>query len=315
MSVRSEAWTRDRLEATVTTMHGPLVRVRSNGDEMVVPARHRLRWRTAPRGGRQLVVGDRVIVEKHRGEHVVTEVLRRRTLLLRGDERTGRPKAIAANIDQTLIVLAAARPRPNRRLLDRFLVAAHHAGIDPVVVINKTDLGTEHMEGWLKVYRDLRYMVMLSSVRAGRGIDEIGARLAGRTSLLCGPSGAGKSSLLNAVQPGLSLRVGDVSRTSGKGRHTTTAACLLPLAGGGFVVDTPGIKAFGLWDLEAGDVVAAFPEVAEAADGCRFSDCSHSREPGCAVREAVDSGEIDPERFRSYMTLRDEVAAQSEFAR
>lgn len=302
-------------EATVTTMHGPLVRVRCDGEEMVLPARHRLEWEETPAEGCRLVVGDRVIVEEHRDEPVVTGVRRRRTVLLRGDERSGRAKVVAANVDQALIVLAAARPSPNRRLLDRFLVAAHHAGIEPVVVINKVDLGTDAVDGWLDVYRSLGYPVLLSSVTSGPGVEDVAVRLAGRTSLLCGPSGAGKSSLLNAVQPGLSLKVGDVSRATGKGRHTTTAACLLPLSGGGFVVDTPGIKAFGLWDLRPTELLAAFPDVAQVAVGCRFANCSHRDEPGCAVREAADSGEIDCERVRSYLTLRNEVADQSEPSR
>lgn len=294
-------------EGTVIAMHGPLVRVEVGGEVVVAAARRRLEWEGGRPEAARIVVGDRVVLGVTGGERVIERVRQRRNALMRRAPSSNRPQVLAANIDQALIVTAARRPNPNRGLLDRFLVACHHAGIEPVIAINKADQGLDLVRGWLGVYEALGHPVLVVSARTGRGLGAVKRRLAGRTTLFCGPSGAGKSSLLNAIQPGLRLRVGAISEATGKGRHTTTTAELLPLEIGGFVVDTPGLKEFGLWNLTRPELEAAFPEIAALAPGCRFPDCSHLHEPDCAVRAAVEAGTIDRERYRSYATLLEEI--------
>ncbi len=295
------------VEGTVIATHGPLVRVQAGDRTLVVAARRKLTWEGPPPEAPRLVVGDRVLVRME-GEDGVVEVVReRRTALLRKAPHGRRPQVLAANVDQALLVFAARIPTPRRGLLDRFLVACHHARIEPVIVMNKVDQGLDEVAGWLAVYDRLGYPVLLVSARTGRGLGQIKRRLVDRTTLFCGPSGAGKSSLLNAVYPGFRLKVGSLSESTGKGRHTTTTAELMPLPYGGFVVDTPGLKEFGLWNLGRTELEEAFPEIAELAPDCRFPDCSHSHEPDCAVRAAVEAGRIDPGRYASYLGLLEET--------
>ena len=292
------------VEGTVIAMHGPLVRVQIGDRTLVMASRRRLNWEGgAPRSAR-LVVGDRVRTELDGGDGVVVGVLQRTNRLVRSAPHSGRPQLIAANVDQALLVFAAASPEPKRGLLDRFLVGVHSAGIAAVIVINKVDLGTEGVDRWLGVYEDLGFEVLRVSARTGWGLGRVRRRLVDRTTLFCGPSGAGKSSLLNAVYPGFRLKVGSISDATGKGRHTTTRAELMPLPYGGFVVDTPGLKEFGL-DLSDDELAAAFPEIAAELGRCRFSDCRHDSEPGCAVKDAVESGTIDEARFASFVRIRE----------
>jgi ribosome biogenesis GTPase len=251
-------------------------------------------------------VGDRVRAELHAGDGVVVAVLPRENALCRSAPHSGRPQLLAANVDQALVVFAATQPEPKRGLIDRFLVGCHMAGISAVVVVNKIDLGLGGIDDWLGIYEDLGYEVLRVSARTGWGLGRVRRRLVDRTTLFCGPSGAGKSSLLNAVYPGFRLKVGTISDATGKGRHTTTRAELMPLPHGGFVVDTPGLKEFGLLDAESAELVTAFPEIAAEVHGCRFSDCSHTHEPDCAVRAAVENGVIDGERYASFLKIRDE---------
>lgn len=293
-------------EGTVIAVHGPLVRVQIDDRTVVMASRRRLNWEGgAPRSPR-LVVGDRVTAEMESDQGVVVAVRSRENSLCRAAPHSGRPQLIAANVDQALLVFAASRPEPKRGLLDRFLSACRIAGIEAVITINKIDHGTNGVEEWLPVYEDLGYDVIRVSARTGWGLGRVRRRLVGTTTLFCGPSGAGKSSLLNSVYPGFRLKVGSISDATGKGRHTTTRAELMPLPYGGFVVDTPGLKEFGVLDSSVEDLAAAFPEIAAIVPGCRFSDCSHVQEPDCAVRAAVEAGTIDAERFASYLKIRDQ---------
>ncbi|MEX1311600.1 MAG: ribosome small subunit-dependent GTPase A [Candidatus Sulfomarinibacteraceae bacterium] len=294
------------VEGTVIAMHGPLVRVQVGDRTVVMASRRRLNWEGGSPRSPRLVVGDRVTAEIKGEDGVVVAVRARQNSLCRAAPHSGRQQLLAANVDQALIVFAARRPEPKRGLLDRFLVACHMAGIQAVVTINKIDLGSDEVDGWLGVYEELGYDVLRVSARTGWGLGRVRRRLVDRTTLFCGPSGAGKSSLLNSVYPGFRLKVGSISDATGKGRHTTTRAELMPLPYGGFVVDTPGLKEFGLFDAEDRDLVAAFPEIAAEAQGCRFSDCSHSHEPDCAVRAAVDHGAINAERYASFLKLHDD---------
>lgn len=293
------------VEGTVIAVHGPLVRVQIGDRTLVMASRRRLAWEGVQPRSARLVVGDRVTAEMESGDGVVVAVRARTSELCRAAPHSGRPQLLAANIDQALVVFAAARPEPKRGLLDRFLVACRMADIEAVVTINKIDLGSDEVERWLPIYEDLGYDVLRVSARTGWGLGRVRRRLVDRTTLFCGPSGAGKSSLLNSVYPGFRLKVGSISDATGKGRHTTTRAELMPLPYGGFVVDTPGLKEFGLLDASGGDVAAAFPEIGGLVGGCRFADCSHVHEPECAVRAAVEAGTIDAERYASFLKLRD----------
>jgi ribosome biogenesis GTPase len=253
------------------------------------------------------VVGDRVTVELGADHAVVTAVEARRNCLLRRSPRTRRAQILAANVDQALVVFAASRPQPKRGLLDRFLVACRHADISPIIVINKIDLSTAVIASWLEIYPPLGFPVIQASALDGRGIEAIAARLSVGTTLFCGPSGVGKSSILNAIHPGFRLKVGGISEVTGKGRHTTSRAELLALPDGGFVVDTPGLKEFGLWDATRPQLAAGFPEFAPLVRACRFPDCSHTHEPDCAVREAVEDGSVDRDRYASYVSMLEDL--------
>jgi len=295
------------LEGTVIAMHGPLVRVQVEDQTMVVSSRRRLNWEGGSPQAARLVVGDRVSVEMKGEEGVVVAVYSRANSIVRKSPGANRPQVIAANIDQTLVVFAAREPEPKRGLLDRFLVANHLAGVRAVVTINKVDQGVDVVESWLPVYEGLGIEVLTVSARTGWGLGRIKRLLQGRTTLFCGPSGCGKSSLLNAVYPGFRLKVGSISEATGKGTHTTSTAELMPLPYGGFVVDTPGLKEFGLWRASREDLAAAFPEIAALAGGCRFADCSHVHEPDCAVLEAVADGVVDADRHASYAKILSET--------
>jgi ribosome biogenesis GTPase len=212
---------------------------------------------------------------------------------------------LIANPDQVVLVFACADPEPRLRMLDRFLIVAEEAGIPATIVFNKVDLiGIRQAQKWFGHYTKIGYPVLYSSVKTGRGIRELSKHLISQISVLAGPSGVGKSSLLNAIQPGLGLAVRDVSETTGKGKHTTVVRELFALDGGGYVADTPGLKALALWDIEPEEVDAYFPELRDLVSDCQFSNCTHIHEPGCAVMAAVEDGSIHFERYESYVRLR-----------
>ena len=254
-----------------------------------------------------LAVGDRVVVsEESVGSWVVEDVLPRRTSLTRPDPfLTPRQQVIAANVDQLLVVSSWREPDIWLELIDRYLIASERAGISPLICVNKVDLVEDpaELELTLRPYLDLGHRVIRASAIAGQGLDELREVLRDSTTLVVGMSGTGKSSLLSAVQPGLRLRTAQVSEYSGQGRHTTTLARLLKLDVGGYVADTPGIREFGLSGLTRIELPDYFPEIAALAPGCRFSNCSHTAEPDCAVRAAEESGELSAARAHSYEVI------------
>jgi ribosome biogenesis GTPase len=190
-------------------------------------------------------------------------------------------------------------------MLDRFLVIAEKGGIPSLVVANKIDLiGLKAAQEIFGHYPSLGYPVVYTSVKTGRGVRELRRRLAGKISVFAGPSGVGKSSLLNAVQPGLGLQVREVSQATSKGRHTTVVRQMFPLEGGGYVADTPGLKALALYDIEPEELDGYFPELSDRVSRCYFSNCTHINEPGCAVLGALEEGQINSERYRSYISMR-----------
>jgi ribosome biogenesis GTPase len=266
-----------------------------------------MRGRLKQEGAEKLAVGDEVWLEEDArgGAWAVAEILPRRSRLARRapggqyGERT-----VVANIDQVVVVFAAAKPEPHVRMLDRFLVIAEANEIPARLVINKIDLADEPAaRARFADYAAAGYPVHLTSVIERRGLEELRDVLGGRVSALTGPSGVGKSSLLNALYPGLDLRVGAISESVNKGRHTTVGATLHPVPGGGFVVDTPGLREVGVWGIDPAQLDRCFPEFLPLIGDCRFADCSHLHEPGCAVREAVAQGRVSRERWESYAKL------------
>lgn len=264
-----------------------------------------------------VAVGDQVqFLEATGGSGMIVEVLPRQTKLARRSA-VPRPSAhafeqvIVANVDQVVPVFAAANPAPKWHLLDRYLVSAESAGIPALICITKLDL-VQDGEGYLDreiaevfdEYRRIGYPVVLVSAISGLGIAAMKDALRNKTSVLLGKSGVGKTSLLNVLQPGLGLRVNEVSRVTGKGKHTTTHLELFSLDFGGAIVDTPGIREFGLWDIGGHDLASYFPEMRPYIGKCRFGlDCRHDEEPGCAIRKAVTLGQISPFRYQSYIRL------------
>src|SRR3954467_7889353 len=217
----------------------------------------------------------------------------------------GRQHVLVANVDQLIIVTSAAEPRLKPNLIDRLLVTAEKGGIRPVICINKIDLiNPADLMPLVGVYAQLGYDVLLVSATDGLGIDRLRDRLSGEESVVSGQSGVGKSSLLNAIEPGLHLRVQEVSEETEKGRHTTTTAELIPLSFGGYVVDTPGIRQFQLWDVIPEEVAGYFRELRPYVSGCRFPNCTHTHEDNCAVKDAVADGWIDARRYESYVQIR-----------
>jgi ribosome biogenesis GTPase / thiamine phosphate phosphatase len=239
----------------------------------------------------------------------ISEILPRRSKLARREPGGGHgERVVVANVDQVVIVFAAANPEPHPRMLDRFLVIAEGNSLQARVVINKAELTDEHQtRERFGDYERAGYPVHYTSAKAGIGMEALHEALLGRISALSGPSGVGKSSLLNALYPGLNLRVGEISESVNKGRHTTVGALLHPLPDGGFVADTPGLREIGMWGLEAGQLDRCYREFQPLLESCRFNDCTHRVEPGCAVRDAVADGRVSAARYDSYLKLRDEL--------
>jgi len=260
---------------------------------------------------RKLAVGDRVVIEiDQRGAvWTIAEILPRHSQLARRAPGEGQgERIVAANVDQVVVVFAAAKPEPHRRMLDRFLVIAEANSLQSRVVINKVELvDAESIQRSFADYKAAGYPVHFTSVKQRLGLDILHDELAGKTSVLTGPSGVGKSSLMNAMYPGLDLRVGEISESVNKGRHTTVGALLHPLPDSGFVVDTPGLREVGMWGLAAEHLDECFREFRPFIPECKFGNCTHRVEPGCAVKAAVTTGSISAERYDSYLRLREEM--------
>ena len=263
-------------------------------------------------GGLKLAVGDEVELEQaERGDGLaIAEIHERRSKLARRTPGGGHgERIVVANVDQVVVVFALVKPTPHPRMLDRFLVIAEANELAARIVVNKVDLASEsEAAAMFADHERAGYPVHLTSTKAGgRGLEALHDALHGRTSVLTGPSGVGKSSLLNALYPGLQLRVGEISESVNKGRHTTVGAWLHPLPDGGFVADTPGLREIGMWGLDPTHLDACFPEFRALTPLCRFADCTHTVEPECAVLGAIAAGEVSAARHESYVKLRDEL--------
>lgn len=293
--------------------HGLIVRSQSGfytvkTDQAEITCQLRGRYKKGPRLGDLAAIGDRVTISIQRdGSGMIEEIEERQRMLVRMDPtpRGMYQQIIVANPDQAVFVFACARPAPRLGMLDRFLVIAEKQAIPCLIVANKVDLvGEQEARQIFGHFEPLGYRVIYTSTREGLGIADLGRVLEGRLSVFAGPSGAGKSSLMNAIQPGLGLAVRQVSAATGKGRHTTVVRQLFPLEMGGYVADTPGLKALALWDIEPEELDAYFPELRDRVAECPFSDCTHIHEPGCAVQRALAEGEIHQARFDSYLRMR-----------
>jgi len=256
------------------------------------------------------VCGDRVLLGDADKEALVVEsILPRRNEFARADERQ-RKHVVAANLDQVLIVIAM-RPLPSRDLIERYLLATHSLGIEPVIVLNKTDLEFEHEHAvagarileHLPHYRALGYRVVHTSCKTKSGTRALGNELLGRTSILVGQSGVGKSSLVNRLLPDMNVQIGALSEATGKGTHTTTATTLYEYPGGGFLIDSPGVWEYGIWKLQQHELEDGFVEFRPFLGNCRFNNCLHDSEPGCAVKAAAAAGKIADWRYRAYLRL------------
>ncbi|HEX3274035.1 MAG TPA: ribosome small subunit-dependent GTPase A [Gemmatimonadales bacterium] len=292
---------------TVLERDGAVYRVATDGGEIRAVLAGRAKRDTA-----RVVVGDRVRLEPDPVAqlHAIVGVEPRTALLERRVPEGRGTRPVAANVDQVFVVTASTNPPPIPQLIDRLLVVAEANEIAAAVVVNKIDL--EPGLGLIERCRRAGYMVHAVSAATGEGIADLSLALAGRVTVVTGPSGAGKSSLLNRVQPGLKLRIGELSAKVRRGKHTTVSAVMIPLEGGGYLVDTPGFSEVGLWGIDPGQLDSCFPEFRPFLDDCRYADCRHRTEPGCRVREGIDSGAIAPDRWESYLVLLEELESAPE---
>jgi ribosome biogenesis GTPase / thiamine phosphate phosphatase len=272
-----------------------------------------------------VALGDRVVVERLVMDAdtvggAIVEVRERERVLSRVAPSSAvgtsaeREQVIIANPDQAIFVFAATKPDPHARMLDRFLVAAEKAEIPEIrICVNKIDLvaqdpvATRDLFG---IYERIGYPVLYVSAKTGEGLTALHDALAGQISVFTGPSGVGKTSLLNAIEPDLGRRVSEVSHVTTKGRHTTRYSELIPFADGGYIADTPGIRAISPWDVEPHELDGYYVEIAEYVADCKFQDCTHTHEPGCGVLAALKRSAISPARYDSYLRLREELEAQ-----
>ena len=258
-----------------------------------------------------VAVGDRVRYQADDDGCVISEILARRNYLIRRSTNLSRQAhIIAANIDRAYIIVSLYFPDVKLPFLDRILVTCELYGIPATIVLSKTDLyrqaAPEEIAHFRSIYETAGYPVIETSVPGGEGIEEIREACKGRVNLFSGESGVGKSSLIKALDPALDPKIGAISTAHLQGRHTTSLYEMYPLASGGFVIDSPGIRGFGLVDVQKEEIARYFPEMLREADGCRFIPCTHTHEPGCAVKDAVDRGLISPERYNSYLGMLEE---------
>jgi ribosome biogenesis GTPase len=295
------------------TIRGIVVRLQAgfftiDTDQGQIVARLRGRLKKGERTGDLIAVGDWVRVSIQENEDAMIEEIEERNSKLSRMAPTPRgeyEQIIIANPDQVILTFSCADPTPKMRMLDRFLIITEEQNIPTIIVANKTDLvGMRNARKLFGHYPTVGYPLIYTSAKRGIGIQKLKRYLKGKISVFTGPSGAGKSSLLNAVQPDLGLEVREVSQATGKGRHATVVRAMFPLNQGGYIVDTPGLKALALWDIEPEELDGYFLEMAPLVSECQYSDCTHYEEPNCAVKAAVERGIIHPERYESYLRLR-----------
>lgn len=259
-----------------------------------------------------VAVGDRVeIVENAEGTAFITAISDRRNYIIRKSPNLSKQShIIAANVDQALLVVTVNRPQTSTTFIDRFLASAEAYRIPVVLVFNKTDLLTDderrYQEMVIALYENIGYECREISAATGSGVDELRKMLAGRITVLSGNSGVGKSTLINSLLPGVNLRTAEISDSHNTGMHTTTFSEMLPLPDGGYIIDTPGIKGFGTFDIEPEELTGYFRDIFHFSRDCRFSNCTHRHEPGCAVLRALEDHYIAESRYQSYLSMLDD---------
>jgi ribosome biogenesis GTPase len=307
-------WRASQHNGVVLWAAGGVYRVLLDSNEQV-DASIRGRLKREVRTGDRVVAGDRVFVELHDDRsYAIEAVAERKSELARTAPGRGghRAKVLVANVDQVITVVAATQPEPNLRMLDRLLVLAEANDLPALIVVNKIDLTDRTaVQDVFANYTKAGYDVLFLSVQQQVGIDELNARVCGRESVVAGPSGVGKSSILNLLEPGSALRTAEISQAVFKGQHTTVAALLLPLTCGGFIVDTPGIREVGMWEINPDALDICFREFREFIGDCKYTtSCTHTHEPDCAVRAAAESGMISTARYESYCVMYQEIVGQ-----
>ena len=295
-----------KLEGIITRSQSGFYAVATQSGQLICELRGKLK--KGRRTGDVAAVGDKVILSKlDDGSGMIEEIKPRHSLFTRlaPTPQGEYQQILIANLDQAVLVFACAEPAPRLGMLDRFLVISEKQGVPALIVANKTDLvSPEGARCLFGRYSSLGYTVVYTSAETGFGVEGLVEKVIGKLSLFAGPSGAGKSSLLNVIQPGLGLSVRHVSSATSKGRHTTVVRQMFALDEGGYVADTPGLKALALYDIEPEELDGYFPEMRPLVEECSFSDCTHVHEPGCAVLGAVKDGRVHPERYQSYVRMR-----------
>lgn len=282
--------------------------VMHDGEVVACRIRGKLRLRGI-RSTNPVVVGDEVHCEADDGgDYVISDIRTRRNYIIRRASNLSKEShIIAANIDQAVIMATLREPETAPEFVDRFLVTCEAYKVPATILLSKTDIqDTEAIALFRAVYESAGYHVMEVASKEGLGVEQVRELLTGRVTLISGNSGVGKSTLIRAIDPSLDIRTGEISESHHKGRHTTTFSTMYPLSGGGAVIDTPGIKGFGLIDIDDAELWHYFPEMMRVAPDCRFYNCTHTHEPGCAVIKAVEEGEIAYERYESYLKIMDE---------
>lgn len=297
-----------KFTATVVRATGSWYDVLHDGTLVRCRIRGKLRLKGV-RSTNPVVVGDEVVCEADDGgDYVIADIVPRRNYVIRRASNLSKEShIIAANVDQALLMVSLRSPETPTEFVDRFLVTCEAYKVPVTILLSKIDLqDAEAVAEFRAVYEGAGYRVLEVSATEGRGVEAVRELLAGRTTLVSGNSGVGKSTLIQCIDPALDIRTGEISESHHKGRHTTTFSTMYPLAGGGAVIDTPGIKGFGLIDIDEAELWHYFPEMMRVAPACRFYNCTHTHEPGCAVAEAVKAGEIAWPRYESYLKILDD---------
>ncbi len=297
--------TKSLVEGTVIRLRSGFYTIQTDTDIVTCSIRGRLKRN--PVDADRVAIGDRVLISMDHREGAIEEVLERRSALVRlaPSPRGLYQQVLLANADQVLLVFACAHPAPHLRMLDRFLVICEKQGIAPVIVANKVDLvGLAEAEALFSFYKPIGYPVYFTSAVEETGVQDLLPLLKDKITAFAGPSGVGKSSLLNAIQPDLGVAVSEVSSVTERGRHTTVVRQLYQLHQGGYVADLPGLRSLALWDTQPEELDGYFPDLRDLVSQCQYNNCSHQSEPGCAVRRAVEEGRVHPERYESYLRMR-----------
>ena len=299
----------ERIEGIVTSATGSWYEVATEVGTLNCRIRGRLRLKGV-RSTNPVVVGDRVVVEPDGDSSVIVEIVPRRNYVIRRASNLSKEShIIAANIDHALLIVTLHSPTTPKEFVDRFLITCEAYKVPVSIVLGKADTLTEEWaaeaEEFTAIYEDAGYEVLRLSSTTGEGVEHIRAMLRGRTTLVAGNSGVGKSTLIGSIDPTLDIRTGEISDSHQQGKHTTTFSTMYPLEGG-YIIDTPGIKGFGLIDIDDKELCRYFPEMMRLATECRVYNCTHTHEPGCAVLEALKEGRVAWSRYESYLKILDE---------